>query len=62
MSVGDHFKYYEKQFKKGDLKFYKQFTKYILSLPIPMSYEVWSGLHEYLDKINEQLEDLEKEL
>lgn len=31
--------------------FLREKTKILLSLPIPMSYEVWSELHRYLERL-----------
>lgn len=31
--------------------FLREKTKILLSLPIPMSYEVWSELHRYLEEL-----------
>ncbi len=42
---------YDKICEEGRKAMYLEWTKAILSLPIPMSYEVWSELHRYLEKL-----------
>jgi len=42
---------YEKICKEGRKAMYLEWTKAILSSPIPMSYEVWSELHRYLEEL-----------
>lgn len=42
---------YEKISKEVRKAMYLEWTKAILSSPIPISYEVWSELHRYLEEL-----------
>ena len=42
--------YYEKQINEDKRIFFWQYCEFLLWLPIPMSYEVWSELHRIVDK------------
>ena len=41
---------YEEECEKDKRIFFWQFAKFLLKLPVPMSYEVWSELHKMVDE------------
>ena len=42
--------YYKKQLDEDKRIFFWQYCEFLLWLPIPMSYEVWSELHRIIDE------------
>lgn len=41
---------YREEIEKDKRIFFWQFAEFLLWLPIPMSYEVWSELHKMVDE------------
>ena len=41
---------WEKQCEEDKRIFFWQYAKFLLSLPIPMSYELWSYLHKIIEE------------
>lgn len=42
---------YCKKVRKNRQRFFCEYAKFLLTLPFPMSYEVWSGLHKKIEEL-----------
>lgn len=50
MSSTELYKQWQEYAQKNAEMFNRKMAKFLLTLPIPMSYELWTYLHEYADK------------
>ncbi|MBO5476213.1 MAG: hypothetical protein J6A15_00480 [Clostridia bacterium] len=53
ISAENQYKVFEEMNEKLTKWHLREKTKFLLSLPIPMSYEIWSELHRYLEELDD---------
>ena len=50
-------KLYNSLFEKLGKEYLLMKGKWILSLPIPLSYEIWRGIHQEVEKLEKELKE-----